>query len=88
MFHAPLYLVVEGLSFGHLPSGWLSVQWCRVTTVVAGKNIGYGATCELVVQAAVVLLTETERIPGPGGVLTPGFAFADTSLVQRYNRHR
>jgi len=57
----------------------------RVTTVVAGKNIGYGATCELVVQAAVVLLTETERIPGPGGVLTPGFAFADTSLVQRLN---
>ena len=56
--------------------------------MVAGKNIGYGATCELVVQAAVVLLTETERIPGPGGVLTPGFAFADTSLVQRYNRHR
>jgi len=58
-----------------------------VKTVVKGKNVGYGATCECMVQAGVVTLLETDKLPGVGGVYPPGFAFADTSLVSRLNKH-
>lgn len=57
----------------------------RVTTTVKGKNVGYGATCECLVQAALVLLQETDRLPNAGGVYSPGYAFADTTLVARLN---
>lgn len=54
---------------------------------VSGKNIGYGATCECMVQAGLVLLQETEKLPGQGGVLTPGYAFYNTTLVDRLNQN-
>jgi len=60
-------------------------RWVR--TVVKGKNVGYGATCECMVQAGLVILQELDRMPSAGGVYTPGFAFADTSLVDRLNKH-
>jgi short subunit dehydrogenase-like uncharacterized protein len=59
----------------------------QVTVKVTGKNIGYGATSECLVQAAIVLLLEADKLPGKGGVLTPGYAFANTSLVERLNRN-
>ena len=55
----------------------------EVRVKVSGKNVGYGATCECMVQAAMVILKERERLPGSGGVVTPGYAFAKTSLVDR-----
>merc|ERR1712111_301347 len=58
----------------------------RVTTVVRGKNVGYGATCECMVQAAVVILQETPLLPSVGGVFPPGYAFAETSLVSRLHQ--
>ena len=54
-----------------------------VKVVVQGKNVGYGATCECMVQSAVVLLKQTNRLPSTGGVWTPGYAFKDTDLVER-----
>jgi len=58
----------------------------RVTTVVRGNNVGYGATCECMVQAAVVILQETPLLPSVGGVFPPGYAFAETSLVSRLHQ--
>lgn len=55
----------------------------RVITTVAGKNIGYGSTCECLVQSGLVILQEMERMPGAGGVYTPGYAFSETSLTDR-----
>eukprot|EP00092_Neocalanus_flemingeri_P018792 GFUD01020350.1.p1 GENE.GFUD01020350.1~~GFUD01020350.1.p1 ORF type:complete len:421 (-),score=109.24 GFUD01020350.1:86-1348(-) len=55
----------------------------RVTTVVKGKNMGYGATCECMVQSGMVILQELSKLPNAGGVYSPGYAFADTTLVQR-----
>jgi len=55
----------------------------KVTTIVRGKNIGYGSTCECVVQSGVVILQELSKLPNAGGVYSPGYAFADTTLVQR-----
>ena len=57
----------------------------QVTVTVKGKNVGYGSTCEFLIQSALVILQENEKIPGTGGVLTPGYAFKDTSLVRRLN---
>ncbi len=45
----------------------------------------YGATCEYLVQSGLCVLRESERIPGSGGVYTPGYAFKDTTLVERCN---
>ena len=67
---------------------------------------GYGATCECMVQSAIVILQETARwlspmfdhigdtflansiflprLPSAGGVYSPGYAFADTTLVSRF----
>ena len=55
----------------------------RVTTTVKGQNMGYGATCECLVQAGLVLLKENEKMPSVGGVYPPGYAFAETSLAER-----
>jgi len=59
----------------------------KVTTVVKGKNMGYGATCECMVQAGLVILQEMDRLPSAGGVYPPGYAFAETSLVERLTKH-
>jgi len=53
--------------------------------LVKGKNIGYGATCECLVQSGMVILQEMDRMPNAGGVYAPGYAFADTTLVKRLN---
>jgi short subunit dehydrogenase-like uncharacterized protein len=37
------------------------------------------------VQSALTLLKEKESIPGKGGVFTPGYAFANTTIVERLN---
>jgi len=60
----------------------------EVKVVVKGKNVGYGATCEMMVQAGLVTLTETEKLPSSGGVWTPGYAFANTSIVERLNNRQ
>nr|ACO15568.1 Probable saccharopine dehydrogenase [Caligus clemensi] len=54
-----------------------------VKVSVSGKNIGYGATCELAVQSALSILEESDKIPNNGGVFTPGYAFANTTLIER-----
>jgi len=56
-----------------------------VKVVVQGKNVGYGATCECMVQSAIVTLKQTEKLPSTGGVWTPGFAFSKTDLIERLN---
>lgn len=55
----------------------------RVITTVSGKNIGYGSTCECLVQAGLVILQEEDKLPNAGGVYSPGYAFAETSLTDR-----
>ena len=55
----------------------------RVITTVSGKNIGYGSTSECLVQAGGVLLQEQDKLPNAGGVYSPGYAFAETSLTDR-----
>ena len=61
----------------------LGKETTMVTVTVKGKNVGYGSTCECLIQSALVILQETDKLPGSGGVFTPGYAFKDTTLVER-----
>ena len=55
----------------------------RVIPTVSGANIGYGSTSECLVQCGLVILQEQDKLPNAGGVFSPGYAFAETSLTER-----
>lgn len=59
----------------------------EVVVTVKGNNIAYGATCHCLVQSALVILQEQDQMPGSGGVFTPGYAFQDTTLVERLHEN-
>ncbi|KAI9565541.1 hypothetical protein GHT06_009333 [Daphnia sinensis] len=50
---------------------------------VSGPELGYVATPICMIQAALVLLREADKLPSEGGVYPPGAAFAKTSLINR-----
>ncbi|XP_078674831.1 saccharopine dehydrogenase-like oxidoreductase isoform X2 [Branchiostoma floridae x Branchiostoma belcheri] len=54
-----------------------------IATQVEGPEAGYVTTPIVMVQAAITLLREMKKFPAKGGVMTPGTAFKDTSLVER-----
>ncbi|XP_058062946.1 saccharopine dehydrogenase-like oxidoreductase [Anopheles bellator] len=53
-----------------------------IHTKVGGTNPGYGATCVALILCARTILLEAEHMPGEGGYLTPGAAFAKTNLIK------
>ncbi|XP_071963086.1 saccharopine dehydrogenase-like oxidoreductase [Antedon mediterranea] len=59
----------------------------KMVTKVSGPEPGYVATPIAMLQSAFVLLSEADKIPGSGGVFTPGAAFAKTSLIKRLMEH-
>jgi len=46
-----------------------------------GVDPGYGGTSKMFIACAIMLLTENERLPVKGGVLTPAAAFGRTTLM-------
>lgn len=50
---------------------------------VSGPELGYVTTPICMIQAALVLLREADKLPSEGGVYPPGAAFAKTSLINR-----
>lgn len=59
----------------------------KVTAQVKGQNPGYGATCTALILSALTILKDHDKMPFSGGVLTPGAAFAKTSLIEELNKH-
>lgn len=59
----------------------------RMTVKVSGRNPGYGATCTAIVLSAFMILKESDKLPGKGGVFPPGAAFAKTSLISELNKN-
>ncbi|KAI0226194.1 Saccharopine dehydrogenase-like oxidoreductase [Lamellibrachia satsuma] len=55
----------------------------KIVIRVSGPDAGYISTPICMVQAAYVVLSEQEKMPPKGGVLTPGTAFAGTRLQER-----
>ena len=54
-----------------------------ITTELTGPEPGYIATAKLIVDCAMVLLKENDKISVRGGVLTTAAAFHNTSLIER-----
>jgi len=59
----------------------------HIAVKVSGKDLGYGMTCTILLLAAVTVLRESDKMPGRGGVYTPGVAFARTSLLEELDKH-
>ncbi|KAJ3664646.1 hypothetical protein Zmor_000198 [Zophobas morio] len=58
-----------------------------ISVKVKGSNPGYGATCVSLLLAAITILTEPEKMPSEGGVYPPGYAFANTTLIEQLNEN-
>ncbi|XP_042900275.1 saccharopine dehydrogenase-like oxidoreductase [Parasteatoda tepidariorum] len=58
----------------------------RIKLTIKGPEPGYPLTAMCMVQAGLTILQEQAKLPLEGGVLTPGVAFADTSLKQRLEK--
>ncbi|KAK9739767.1 Saccharopine dehydrogenase NADP binding domain [Popillia japonica] len=59
----------------------------RKIAKVSGKNPAYRATCIMFVVSALMILTESNKMPPGGGCYPPGAAFANTSMVEKLNMH-
>lgn len=75
----------EGYTEGQDPSH--GIPNAQIRTLVQGPEAGYVATPIAMVQSALTILLEPEKLPKMGGVYTPGAAFAKTSLIERLNNH-
>jgi len=53
----------------------------------SGMNPGYGACAMFLVQSAMVILKEREKLPQGGGVFTTAAAFSKTTLMERINQN-
>ncbi|CAG0914768.1 unnamed protein product [Notodromas monacha] len=54
---------------------------------VAGPDPGYVGTSICLVQSALTILKEKNKLPSQGGVYPPGAAFAKTSIIQNLQKN-
>uniref|UniRef100_A0A0A1XGY1 Saccharopine dehydrogenase-like oxidoreductase n=1 Tax=Zeugodacus cucurbitae TaxID=28588 RepID=A0A0A1XGY1_ZEUCU len=48
----------------------------------------YGMTCLSILAAAKIILKEHDQMPNAGGVIPPGYAFANTSFIEELGRQK
>lgn len=89
---------LEGLSFATeiVGKGWTAPANAKnptsppdrtLTCLISGPDPGYETTSRCMIQSALSIIDESDKIPFTGGVLSPGFAFRRTSIRERLNRH-
>ncbi|XP_052195169.1 probable mitochondrial saccharopine dehydrogenase-like oxidoreductase At5g39410 [Diospyros lotus] len=76
-----MWFVGNGFSDGTLLARGNMKPDVEIITRVMGPEIGYSTTSIVLVQCALVLLSQRDNLPR--GVLTPGFVFGPTDLQQR-----
>lgn len=54
-----------------------------VRAVMSGPDPAYVSTAILIVNSALVILEDKEKLPKSGGVFTPGAAFSNTNLLEK-----
>jgi saccharopine dehydrogenase-like len=59
----------------------------KMVLEITGPNPGYETTAICMIQSGITILEESDKMPFNGGVLTPGFAFRRTSIVDRLKLH-
>ncbi|KAH8382167.1 hypothetical protein KR009_002109 [Drosophila setifemur] len=58
-----------------------------LTVRITGPNPGYGSTCVALLSTAKTILNESDKMPSTGGVLSPGAAFRNTSLISELGKY-
>ncbi|XP_071834618.1 saccharopine dehydrogenase-like oxidoreductase [Apostichopus japonicus] len=59
----------------------------EIITQVDGPEMAYVATPIVMVQSALTILQEADKLPERGGVYTPAAAFYKTTLIDRCHQH-
>lgn len=59
----------------------------RLVTRVSGTDPGYTATGTALLLSATTILNEHTKMPGRGGVLSPGAAFAKTNIIEELSKN-
>lgn len=59
----------------------------RMMTRVVCSNPLYGSASKAVLLAAMMIIEESDKMPRNGGVLSPGAAFRDTSLIEKLHEN-
>uniref|UniRef100_A0A7N1A6U2 Saccharopine dehydrogenase NADP binding domain-containing protein n=1 Tax=Kalanchoe fedtschenkoi TaxID=63787 RepID=A0A7N1A6U2_KALFE len=77
-----MWFVGRGFSSGDAASQTNAKPDLEIVTRVMGPEVGYITTPIILLQCALVLLSQREELPR-GGVLTPGIVFGPTDLQQR-----
>ncbi|XP_036346554.1 saccharopine dehydrogenase-like oxidoreductase [Rhagoletis pomonella] len=74
--------------------GWTKAQSLseqpkqQLWTRVSGRNPFYAMTGVAMLAVAKIILQETDKLPGSGGVISPGYAFAKTSLIEDLEKYK
>ncbi|XP_019695990.1 saccharopine dehydrogenase-like oxidoreductase [Harpegnathos saltator] len=55
--------------------------------VKMNSGSAYDATCIAVILSAIMILKEADKFPNNGGVLSPGAAFRNTSLIEEMDKN-
>lgn len=75
------YLELIGIGTG--PDSSTKTVKCSLS----GPDAGYETTSRCMIQAGISILDESDKMPFSGGVIPPGFAFRNTSIVERLILH-
>ncbi|XXG55664.1 hypothetical protein AAC387_Pa03g3281 [Persea americana] len=81
-----MWFVGHGYSDSNLTSREKKKPDMEIITRVSGPEIGYVTTPIILLQCALILLGERDRLP-QGGVLTPGIVFGPTDLQNRLQQN-
>ncbi|XP_057964218.1 probable mitochondrial saccharopine dehydrogenase-like oxidoreductase At5g39410 [Malania oleifera] len=77
-----MWFVGHGFSDSHLVSHGRQKPDMEITTRVMGPEIGYLTTPIILLQCALILLSQRDNLP-KGGTYTPGIVFGPTDLQER-----
>lgn len=77
-----MWFVGEGYSDVALASQTVSNLDTQIITSISGPEVGYVTTPIILVQCALIMLTDRPRLP-KGGVYPPGVVFGPTDLQKR-----
>uniref|UniRef100_A0A0K8WKA4 Saccharopine dehydrogenase-like oxidoreductase n=2 Tax=Bactrocera latifrons TaxID=174628 RepID=A0A0K8WKA4_BACLA len=87
---------MEGHSFEMVfkTTGWTKDQTLneqpkqQLWTRLSGRNPFYAMTAVGLLASAKIILLEKDKLPGSGGVISPGYAFPKTSLIDELQKYK
>lgn len=60
----------------------------QLWTRISARNPFYAMTAVAMLASAKIILQEKDKLPGSGGVISPGYAFSKTSLIEELQKYK